>query len=132
MFIDHNFNPSKYPWTHMLPTFEDDPHGGTHIGVEGGDQAHPPTKDTSNNLRNWLSSNQARIEANPDWTAKVIDATCTSFNRKAGYAAVQMESVISGVPAGVARPALTQLEFKLVDGKWMAARSTVYRGWIER
>ena len=130
MFVDRNFNPNIEPWIHYHRDFDETADSSTPQFVSRvQQQPSSPASDDSEEVRPtcasglaaWLSFNQELAQANPDWSSRLVDATCTEYNRRGKYAAVVMNTMVSGLPVGITRPLLTLLEFKLINGKWMVS-----------
>lgn len=111
-----NFNPDSKPWTQIAP----------HFTVGSGTGARP----NATNKTDMLEGHRKLAEANPEFKIRITSFS-TTVHENIGTAQVVMNAAstgVPGVPVGLWRNAVTILDFRLQDGRWLGVRECTMSG----
>lgn len=119
-FIDainsRNFDANAKPWHQIAP----------HFTVGSGTGARP----NATNKTEMLEGHRRLSEANPEFTIRITSFS-TTVHENIGTAQVVMNAAstgVPGVPKGLWRNAVTILDFRLLEGRWVGVRECTMSG----
>ncbi|KAF2173339.1 hypothetical protein M409DRAFT_17279 [Zasmidium cellare ATCC 36951] len=111
-----NFDPNTKPWNQIA----------AHFTVGSGTGARP----NATNKLDMLEGHRKLAEANPMFKIRITSFS-TTVHENIGTAQVVMNAGstgVPGVPVGMWRNAVTILDFRLLDGRWLGVRECTMSG----
>lgn len=111
-----NFDPNTRPWTQIA----------AHFTVGSGTGARP----NATNKVDMLEGHRKLADANPSFKIRITSFS-TTVHENIGTAQVIMNAGstgVPGVPVGMWRNAVTILDFRSIDGRWLGVRECTMSG----
>lgn len=111
-----NFDPNTKPWTQIA----------AHFTVGSGTGARP----NATNKIDMLHGHSKLADANPSFKIRITSFS-TTVHENIGTAQVVMNAGstgVPGVPVGMWRNAVTILDFRYIDGRWLGVRECTMSG----